>query len=320
MLNDNIAIVLNEEAKRVPTFRDDVLSFRSPRVDVLISEREADASGLMQIVCDQGYGLVIAAGGDFTAARVVDGVSKNGYRPKVGFVKLGTGNGCAHALGANDPIEDIGYMVERGVANLETTPFPLVRTRAERSDGSSVEEMCATFAGSGFDSLALHSYDNTRLRGLLGYLWAVFKALPILLGRYPYATIGEHDLTFAEEEGSIDKRLEGKLVHTVVAATTPYFGFRFKAMPLAEEAAKRGKMHVRIFTGRAIPSASRYISRTRPVWKGIYRHPSVLECYGTRVVVEHDHLLQIAGKSQGEVVRIEYSIADPIDLVDLRKR
>ena len=93
---------------------------------------EGDATKAAKYAVEQGFELVIAAGGDGTLNEVVAGVSPFEKRPKIGLIPMGTTNDFARALRiprdiekavdiilANDTIPvDVGIMNDRHFINI----------------------------------------------------------------------------------------------------------------------------------------------------------------------------------------------------------
>lgn len=68
----------------------------SYRIEIYETTGEEDLKEVTRKACEQGAGLVIAAGGDGTVAGVVNGLIGSGV--PIGLIPLGTGNGLARAM------------------------------------------------------------------------------------------------------------------------------------------------------------------------------------------------------------------------------
>ena len=90
---EQFAVLVNPNARRVD---DDVKQRIADLVDpehVYVSEHEDDASRLLDEIVEKGYGTVFAAGGDGTVTTVINQLPDDDDSPRVGILKLGTGNG-----------------------------------------------------------------------------------------------------------------------------------------------------------------------------------------------------------------------------------
>lgn len=68
-------------------------------VAIARTERAGHAEELARAAADEGFGTVVAAGGDGTLHEIVNGLSEAGGRCRLGLVPLGTGNDFARTLG-----------------------------------------------------------------------------------------------------------------------------------------------------------------------------------------------------------------------------
>lgn len=120
----------------------------------------------------EGYGLVVAVGGDGTVHEVVNGLMQvpAEQRPHLGIVPLGSGNDFAHAIGmSSDP----------GIALRQVLTGKPERIDIGRlSDDQGRVEYWNNAVGVGFDTIVtIHSRGFTYLRGFPVYFLAVLKTI-----------------------------------------------------------------------------------------------------------------------------------------------
>jgi len=118
---------------------------------------------------DEGYDVVVAAGGDGTVQEVVNGLltgAGNGARPALGLLPLGSGNDFAKPTGVSD-------------ADVPGAVRALMRAPVRRVDvGRMNDRYFVNGVGVGFDArVGIEAARSTRLRGLPMYGWALLKVL-----------------------------------------------------------------------------------------------------------------------------------------------
>lgn len=121
---------------------------------------------------EQGYELVIAAGGDGTVHEVINGLMQAPpeRRPRFGVVPLGSGNDFAYAVGMHQNPATALHQIFTG--QLRRTDIGKMQDNLGRS------EYWDNSIGIGFDAtVTIRSHRMTYLRGFLIYLVAVLQTI-----------------------------------------------------------------------------------------------------------------------------------------------
>ncbi len=130
------------------------------------------ATELAYQAAQEGYELVIAAGGDGTVHEVVNGLMRAApeSRPSLGVIPLGSGNDFAHAIGLDSRPENALRQVFNGQAH---------RVDIGRLvDGHNRIEYWDNTVGIGFDTtVTIRSRRFTWMRGFIIYLLAVVQTI-----------------------------------------------------------------------------------------------------------------------------------------------
>lgn len=132
------------------------------------------ATALARQAAEEGYKLVITAGGDGTVHEVINGLMQVPIerRPRLGIVPLGSGNDFAHTLGIrNDPVEALRQVYTGQPMRIDLGRFDIGRGGQGYFDN--------TF-GMGFDAtVTIRSRDITMVRGFMMYLVAVLQTIAL---------------------------------------------------------------------------------------------------------------------------------------------
>lgn len=130
------------------------------------------AMELAQQAGEQGYELVIAAGGDGTTHEVVNGLMKlpSGRRPRLGIVPLGSGNDFAYMVGMpRDPLQALRRIF---TGQPEAVDIGVIRDNLGR------EEYWVNTLGIGFDAVVNIRSRRFRLfRGFFIYFLAALQTI-----------------------------------------------------------------------------------------------------------------------------------------------
>ena len=132
------------------------------------------ATELARQAAEEGYELVIAAGGDGTAHEVINGLMQVQVerRPKLGIVPLGSGNDFAYSIGMDAHPEIAIRQVFSG------KPHPVDIGRLQ--DNRNRTEYFDNAVGIGFDAtVTIRSRNLTFLRGFIMYLFAVLQTITL---------------------------------------------------------------------------------------------------------------------------------------------
>jgi YegS/Rv2252/BmrU family lipid kinase len=127
---------------------------------------------LARQAAEDGYELVIAAGGDGTAHEVINGLMQvpKERRPRLGVIPLGSGNDFSHAVGVSPRPE----VAVRQIFTGKPKPVDL----ALSVDDLGRREYWGNTLGIGFDTVVtLRSRKITLLRGFMIYLVAVVQTI-----------------------------------------------------------------------------------------------------------------------------------------------
>jgi len=152
---------------------------------LLITRRRGDAEKLARQAIQNKYDYVIAAGGDGTLNKVINGIGRRAPDICVGLVPLGTGNDFARALELPTGIdENIDILLSK-----KARPLDLVRARSDRT------RYFVNVSAGGFSGIVNEKLTPAmkRMWGPLAYVRSAAAALPELHG---YRT----ELVFDDEE------------------------------------------------------------------------------------------------------------------------
>ncbi|WP_163787352.1 diacylglycerol/lipid kinase family protein, partial [Myxococcus vastator] len=272
---------------------------------------------------------LLAGGGDGTITGLLNELRTAGVAlPAIGVLPMGTGNAWARVTGAPRPAEALKQIAAVGERLPPLRPFALVR----------VEGKVAPFAGTGWDAEMIQDFKNQLaasgpLRGtqagLRGYLGAMFtRTVPrhVFGEGNPMVSVynlGDPALT-VDARGSVlpvphgDK---GALLYrgpagVAGAATTPEWGFGFKAFPFAEAVPHR--LSVRVY-GAGVLEATRNMFR---LWRGEHPMPQMHDWFVQRLRMDFDREVpfQMGGDVIGMRRSLEFDLAEEsVQLVDWRQ-
>jgi YegS/Rv2252/BmrU family lipid kinase len=132
------------------------------------------ATVLAQEAAEEGYQLVIAAGGDGTVHEVINGLMRVPFeaRPNLGIVPLGSGNDFAHSIGIRvTATEALNRIFTGQHQRIDLGAFEIGRGKREYFNN--------TF-GMGFDAtVTIRTLRLTHLRGFLMYFVAVLQTIAL---------------------------------------------------------------------------------------------------------------------------------------------
>lgn len=140
--------------------------------DLILTERPGHAVKLARQAADEGYDLVVAAGGDGTVHEVVNGLIQGGKADTMlGVLPIGSGNDFAFGQGL--PLDDL----EKAVACLfQGAPRLVDVARIEDENGR--YKIFDNNFGLGFDAIVvIRTEAINRIHGFLMYLTAVFQTI-----------------------------------------------------------------------------------------------------------------------------------------------
>jgi diacylglycerol kinase family enzyme len=333
--DSNLAVVLNGRAKSVNDTVVDLVQGLVPAQDLYVSRSMSDARRIVRTIVERRYRTVLTGGGDGTFAAFathlethLDAEDIENYLPRLGMLKLGTGNALASTFGAAQPDRRI---IERDLDYAANG----ARTRPMRF--IDVEGKVAPFAGIGLDALILNSYrivlehtSNTpafqATEGLAGYALAIAGiSLPqYLTEKVPDAVILNEGGP-AWRVGPDGKRvgpmiLKGEVIYRgparlAASSKLPYYGFDFRLFPFAM--LRDDRFHLRVSDA----PAQEILANLPAVWKGQYFSRTVHDFLAERVSI---HLscpspFQIGGDGEGYRSYINMNLRQrPYELIDFR--
>jgi diacylglycerol kinase (ATP) len=130
------------------------------------------ATTLARQAAEDGYTLVIAAGGDGTVHEVINGLMQvpSDVRPRLGIIPLGSWNDFAHTIGINsNPAEALKQIYTGQPKRIDLGVFDIGRGEHEYFDN--------TF-GMGFDAtVTIRTHRITHIHGFMMYLVAVLQTI-----------------------------------------------------------------------------------------------------------------------------------------------
>jgi diacylglycerol kinase family enzyme len=308
---EQFAVLVNPNARHVDA---DVQQRITEMVDpehIYVSEHEDDASRILEEIVQKGYTTVFAAGGDGTVTSVINQLPDDDASPRVGILKLGTGNAMAEMISSGKPMVDLqSYTSNRSTDDYQ---LPLLECEGTRF----------AFAGLGIDAFILNDYRDMKdrygsgplkplLQNVLGYFVAFFavtiprfvmrwlrrKRIQVKvtnMGREAYRVKGDkRGGSEAERIAPGDVLYEGP-VQTVLFGTCPYFGYAMKTLPFAGIDPER--FHLRVCD----ISLAGLVWSLRSLWKGTLRHKKLHDFQVERVLLQFSEPVpyQLAGEAMG---------------------
>jgi diacylglycerol kinase family enzyme len=308
--SESFAVLLNPNARRVSRH---VLERVSEIVDpdhVYVSEHEDQAPELVERIMERGYQTVFTGGGDGTVTQFINMVPAD-HAPRVGILKLGTGNAMAEIVSSGDPMLDL----RNYSANPSHDALRLALCEAEG--------VHFAFAGLGIDAWVLNDYRAMKerftsgafrplLHNVGGYFAAVFgRTVPRMVKRWAKGQVARATITNAgdvayeiettEMGGRIAREIapgevlfEGP-VNATMFGTCPYYGYRMRALPYAGIDPHR--FHLRVSN---IP-VPRLLANLGKLWNGSLRHDAIRDFHADRVHVRFSEPMpyQLAGEARG---------------------
>jgi diacylglycerol kinase (ATP) len=173
---DKLFVIFNPAARGEKTLR--VRRFLEAKaghsVTVAPTECAGDAKLLAARAVQEGFRVIVAAGGDGTINEVVNGIGTSGAA--LGVLPLGTVNVFAHELRIPRRLETAWQVIKAG--ELRTIDLAC-------AEAGSATRYFVQLAGVGFDAQAVRdaSWELKKKIGPLSYVWAGIKTLGTTLAR-----------------------------------------------------------------------------------------------------------------------------------------
>ena len=326
----NIAVLVNLRARRGTEGVGGLVERFLPRARVALTRSLEEArTWISDTLRPNPPSLLLAGGGDGTITGLLNELRRAGVAlPAIGVLPLGTGNAWARVTGAPRAAVALKQIAAVGERLPPLRPFSLVR----------VEGKVAPFAGTGWDAEMIQDFKSQlsaagplagTQAGLRGYLGAMFtRTVPRhLFGEgNPQVSVynmGDTALT-VDSRGSVQPVThgdKGALLYrgpagVAGAATTPEWGFGFKAFPFAQAVPHR--LSVRVY-GATVMEATRNMFK---LWRGEHPMPRMHDWFVQRVRMEFDREVpfQMGGDVLGMRRTLDFDLAEEsVQLVDWRQ-
>jgi diacylglycerol kinase family enzyme len=354
--SESVAVLLNANAKSVSEGLRRELENFVPARDLFFSRSFEDARRIARTVLDRGYRTVLTGGGDGTfvgyvnclyeqatlsAQRTTTGngafklapVASHALRlPRVGALKLGTGNAVADFAGASSRrvgvVEDI-LRARSGEVSL-SRPLHLLSHEGKR----------APFAGLGIDAALLNDYCRLKEKvkgtnlsfmgtGGMGYFCSIVgRTIPTYAFGGSIPNVEVVNLGGPAQQLGCDGKPVGRPIQRgeilyrgpckiAAAGTVPNYGFGFQIFPYALQAP--GQFQLRL-TAIGVP---KILKNLRTLWTGGAAPSGVFDFHCDRVQIKFDREmpLQVGGDAEGYRREVVLEMVErPLELLDFRAR
>lgn len=334
-----VAVLLNAHARKVDETVIRAIRHIVADEDLFISRSDLDARRIAQTVLDRRYATVFTGGGDGTFMGFVNAMLNEAKQrrfhlsqkvPRIGVLKLGTGNALASLLKAS-PIRGGAYLndilrAQSGeVPNFK--PLNLLEVDGKR----------APFAGVGVDAKLLNDYVWVKqnwalgplkraLTGSRGYFASVaLRTVPHYLlnssavncevinsSRTPAYRLNPEGKPFGPPIPPNGILFSGPLM-MVSAGTVPCLGFGLKMFPFADSQSRM--MHVRLGSF----STGSVLTHLPKLWTGHYFPESLHDFHAQSIHIRYAKPmpLQVGGDAEGFRDEIKISLApEQLELID----
>lgn len=312
----DVAVVLNANAGRVRARLARHLRRAAPDAIVYWTRSMEEAEDALESVIESGISTLFGGGGDGTIIDLANRMVRYPNPPRLGVLKLGTGNALATWVGARSPAEDLAGWAQ-GEAFTELS-LRLVHA----------EDDFFPFAGLGWDAAVLNDYrwvkeqmKQTPLEGLSHQLWvyiasAFGRTVPRMATRpdAPTVTIRvlEGDAWRVDRHGDRIGNVvpEGGILyqgpaHMTAVGTTPYYGYAMRILPHA--CVLDTHMHLRV----SALSIAQVVNELPRIWTGEYEHERLYDFLVQRVRVTFDEEVpyQVGGDARGMRKTLDLAVA-----------
>lgn len=145
---------------------------QKPGTEICCTEREGHAEELAREALEAGAELIVAAGGDGTLNEVVNGMSGDFSRARLGLLPLGTGNDFARTIRVPADLEPALAVLEEGRTQRIDVARAVLRSRSR---------YFLNMSAGGFSGVVSEKADEAKDRwGPLAYMRAAIDAWPEL--------------------------------------------------------------------------------------------------------------------------------------------
>lgn len=314
----DVAVLLNANAGRVNRSIARLVQTTLPGATLYWTRSLAEAEDAMESVLVSGFQTLFCGGGDGTIIDMANRLRRFAAVPRLGILRLGTGNALASWAGARAVAADL-------LAWAHSEPFQEIPLRMIEAAGESFP-----FAGLGWDAAVLNDYrkakesmEATPLRRLSNQAWVYVAAgVGRTMPRYalerepPLATVrvlrGEAWRVDVQGVPMGERVPAGEILyhgpaHMIGLATTPFYGYNFRMFPHAELSSKH--MQVRV-SAMPIPKILNDLHR---LWVGEISSPRLYDFLAEAVHLSFDQPVpyQVGGDARGERTELTASIEAP---------
>jgi diacylglycerol kinase family enzyme len=311
-----VAVILNENASGVRPRVIDHLAELVAADDLYVSRSLDHSREIAATVVEREYDAVLFGGGDGTFVQCLSDVAAEARRretllPRIGVLRLGTGNALADALGASKPTSD-GLARDLGRARRTHRARPLELLE--------VDGKLTPFAGCGLDAQILDDFGKLgrmidRVTGPLARSIGAAPRYALTVGlrstpRFIFTRLPEIEVVNVGEpvypiywrNGRIledQPILPGEVLwrgraSLASCSTIPNFGLGMKMFPFAE--ARPGRFQLRCASSGAVEA----LGNLPGVFRGEYRSPTLSDflCTAVEIRMERAVPVQIGGDLQ----------------------
>jgi diacylglycerol kinase family enzyme len=328
---NQVAVLLNRNAKRVNDRVVRNVHQWVPSHQVYATGSEEEAVAAVRDILDRGYTSVFAGGGDGTVMSLVNTLNKEaGQRPwpRIGVLRLGTGNALAHMVSTGAPEDDLRAFLTQQ----QSDDLPI--SMMEDDEGT-----LFPFAGVGLDAQILNDYNSFKnsvgktfaapvVNTVAGYFAAAFtKTIPRRIGRFVQRkdmnvrvrSTGDQAFKIGENGVVQDFYEEGALLYEgpfsmLVSGTTPYYGYGMKMLPFARRYPSMFQLRV---TNANVAKTLAILPR---IWDGTYQGKAVTDFAAEAVEIEFNEPLpyQVGGDASGIRQKLCFRVSpQPMNLIRL---
>ncbi|MDP6943343.1 MAG: diacylglycerol kinase family protein, partial [Myxococcota bacterium] len=294
-LAPDFAVLLNPNAKRVSQSVCNRIGEIVHPDHVFMSESEDDASRVVDDILNRGYDTVFTGGGDGTVTQFINMLPEGDVNPRVGILRLGTGNAMAGIVSSGNPLVDLRTYA----SNPTSDAYHLSLCEAEGTRFA--------FAGLGLDAVILNDYRamqrrfngsffESMLHNVGGYVASTFGVtVPRMLMRWLKRQKTQVRITNTGAPAyAIERTPQGGQVGTiydtgavlyegptnaVMFGTCPYYGYNIRMLPFA--GLDEHRFHLRVSN---VPTPA-LIGNVRGIWKGTIDHSQLSDFQVERVHV-----------------------------------
>lgn len=297
-LAGNVAAAFGLDRKKAEA----MITCAASREEVAAIVKDMIARGVSRIAINGGDGFAAVFFNCFQ--KVKARLKREDYKPDILFLPGGTGNAVSFCSNFKNPVTALKSLFAR---EYRTEPMSLL----EVADGEKTE--LAHFISFGADGEIISIYNSQKLKGFLGYVWAVLR---YSFSRKLYNPFCRRDANFnldiAQNGASIHKgRYEGGGISAI-----PFVGYGFRPYPLA----KNGAGHIRfvLYGALLMPLVFKFTQIAFPNRPNRIIYDNVVaESCDLEFSFDKDQFVQVSGdlREKQSRVRVRYSTDNIVNVV-----